>query len=115
MLQDDLGDQVLKNLNLGFQYMYQAKVSSSAAFNFGAQIGMVQRKLNWNQLQFYDQINPVYGFNNAQGIPNPTNEPQPTDLSTTVLDLWIRRCFCHRKGLHRHFFSACEPASQYLL
>ncbi|HPE98579.1 MAG: PorP/SprF family type IX secretion system membrane protein [Chitinophagales bacterium] len=98
MLQDDLGDQVLKNLNLGFQYMYQAKVSSSAAFNFGAQIGMVQRKLNWNQLQFYDQINPVYGFNNAQGIPNPTNEPQPADLSTTVLDLGLGAAFVTEKA-----------------
>jgi type IX secretion system PorP/SprF family membrane protein len=96
-LKDDLGDQVLTSLEIGMQFMYQAKISSKAALNAGMQVGMIQRKLNWNNLQFYDQIDAVYGFNNAQGLPNPTNEPVPPSLSYSSLDLSIGAAFVTEK------------------
>ncbi len=87
MIKDDLGDGVLSGFQLGFQYMYQVKLTSTAALNFGMQVGMQQQRLNWDRLQLFDQIDPVFGFNNAAGLPNPTNEPLPPSLSRTQLDL----------------------------
>ena len=87
IVKDDQGDGVLNSFQLGFQYMYQIKLGPGAAINTGFQLGLLQQSLNWNKLQFFDQIDPVFGFNGSSGLPNPTNEAAPPSLSFSVLDI----------------------------
>lgn len=88
-LKDDQGDGVLSGFQLGFQYMYQVKLGPVAALNFGMQLGLIQHRLNWDKLQFFDQIDPIYGFNDGAGLPNPTNEALPPSLSTSLFDIGV--------------------------
>ncbi len=85
--QDNQGEGVLQNTAMGFQYMYQARLSDNWALNFGLQFGFQQYRLNWNDLQFYDQIDLLYGFNDASGNPNLTTEAAPTNLTDGFFDM----------------------------
>ena len=85
--QDNEGDNIVKTTSLGLQYMYQAKFTEKLALNSAVQVSYNQKNLDWNRLQFYDQIDPLYGFNDASGIPNATTEPLPPQLSDNFLDL----------------------------
>lgn len=89
MVQDNQGNGVLESFKLGGQYMYQVRFSKKAALNFGIDIGLVQRRLAWNKLQFYDQIDFLYGFSDASGIPNPTNEPPPPSMEKSYVDIGL--------------------------
>lgn len=85
--QDNQGDGALLSTNIGMQYMYQARLSENWALNFGLQLSYMQYRLNWQNLQFYDQIDLIYGFNDALGNPNLTTEAAPSNLSDAVLDI----------------------------
>ncbi|MBP9879369.1 MAG: PorP/SprF family type IX secretion system membrane protein [Chitinophagales bacterium] len=85
--QDNQGDGVLQSTDIGMQYMYQARLGYSWALNFGMQFSYQQYRLNWLDLQFLDQINVLYGFNDIFGNPNPTGEPFPGSLTTDFVDL----------------------------
>ncbi len=85
--QDNQGDNTLRTTNIGFQYMYQARLSDVLALNFGMQFNYAQLSLNWENLQFYDQIDLLYGFNDIFGSPNPTSEPVPGGLTTKYFDM----------------------------
>lgn len=85
--QDNQGDGVLQSTDFGLQYMYQARLGYSWALNFGLQGSYQQYRLNWLDLQFLDQINLLYGFNDIFGNPNPSSEPVPDRLTTGFTDL----------------------------
>jgi len=84
--QDNQGDGALQSTHFGLQYMYQARLGYNWALNFGMQIAYAQYKLNWQELQFLDQISVLYGFNDLAGNPNPTAEPVPSALTTGFVD-----------------------------
>jgi len=85
--QDNQGDGALQSTTIGMQYMYQVRLSENWALNFGMQLSYLQYRLNWANLQFYDQINLLYGFNDALGNPNVTLEASPSMLSDASIDL----------------------------
>ena len=85
--QDNQGDGVLQSTEIGAQYMYQARIAYSWALNFGMQFSYNQIRLNWQDLQFFDQINLLYGFNDVFGNPNPTAELTPGSLTQGYTDL----------------------------
>lgn len=80
--QDDQGEGILKGTHMGAQYMYQARFSGNWALNMGTQFEYAQYRLNWNDLKFYDQIDLLFGFNDALGNPNATGEAVPPSLTT---------------------------------
>lgn len=85
--EDAQGNNVLTTTTAGIQYMYQARFNNTWALNTGLQFSYTQIQLNWYHLQFYDQINLLYGFNDAMGIPNSTSEIPPPDLSKGYFDM----------------------------
>ena len=87
--QDNQGNDALEATHLGVQYMYQARILNDWALNLGMQVDYAQFRLNWNQLQFFDQIDLLYGFNDAVGNPNPTTEPTPTLLTDSYVDVGL--------------------------
>lgn len=75
--QDVQGDGLLRSTQLGMCYMYQARLSHHWALNLGASLDYTQFRINWQDVQFYDQISLLTGFNDASGNPNPTGEMVP--------------------------------------
>ena len=54
--------------------------------NLGVQGTWIQRRLDWDKLKFFDQIDPIYGFNDAGNNPNPTFETQPDNNTISFVD-----------------------------
>jgi type IX secretion system PorP/SprF family membrane protein len=63
-------------------YAVQIKLSKKVGMRLGIEGSFIQEHINWDKLQFYDQINPYTGFVDNNGNPNPTAEPSPGKLST---------------------------------
>ena len=53
----------------------------------GVQADFHQKSLDQSQLLFLDQINPVTGFTNAGGTPNPTGETASFDNNRSYADI----------------------------
>jgi type IX secretion system PorP/SprF family membrane protein len=83
---DDEGQNVLKTMQMGVQYNYQLQLAKNLALNAGMQATYIQKSVDWNELQFYDQIDPIYGFTDASGNPNPTSQIQPANTKLTFTD-----------------------------
>lgn len=85
--QDNQAEGVLQSTHIGLQYMYQARLGYNWALNFGMQVAYAQYRLNWQDLQFLDQIDLQYGFNDIAGNPNPSAEIAPGGLTTAFVDI----------------------------
>jgi type IX secretion system PorP/SprF family membrane protein len=85
--QDNQGDNTLRTTQFGLQYMYQARLGAELALNIGMQFSYALLNLNWNNLQFYDQIDLLYGFNDVFGNPNPSAEPVPGSFASSYFDM----------------------------
>lgn len=85
--QDVQGDGLLTLTNVGIQYMFQARLGYDWALNIGAGLDYMQYSINWQDLQFYDQINLLTGFNDAAGNPNPSAEPVPAANNFNAMDV----------------------------
>lgn len=96
-------DQFFKNLNSGFgvtvlsdnsgggiltrnaaylSYGYRLRLFNELYAKLGVEAGLTQNRLDWNQLLFYDQLDPINGPGSL-----PTNEIQPDNLSRTFFDI----------------------------
>lgn len=85
--QDNQGDNLLQSTRFDMQYMYQARLGAEWALNFGLSLDYRQYRINWQDIQFYDQISLLTGFNDVSGNPNPTAEPAPGKNQVGFVDL----------------------------
>lgn len=85
-VRDDEGNNILNTTSVGLQYSYQAQLSENIALNIGLQCSYNQKSVNFEDLQFYDQINPIYGFTDAGGNPNPTGQVVPGSTKVSYYD-----------------------------
>lgn len=72
---DRAGDGNLAVTSAMAAYSYQLNVSDEFAIKAGIQMGVVQMSLDWDKLNFPDQIHPRYGFI------NPTQETTGDDVT----------------------------------
>ncbi len=77
---DRAGDGVLNTSTFSGIYTYTLRINRHTYLNAGLQASFYQRKLDWEQLIFDDQINPV------QGVVYPTSERPPDNLDVGFLD-----------------------------
>jgi type IX secretion system PorP/SprF family membrane protein len=79
---DRIAGGVIQNYSVQAMYAYQLAFSHKFGLKLAVSGGILSRQLDWNKLTFQDQIDPIYGFSDASGIPNPTSEavPQQTNL-----------------------------------
>jgi len=89
VVRDDQGDGLLSMTELGWQYMFQARLGYDWALNIGASLDYTQFKINWSDVQLYDQISLLTGFNDAVGNPNPTAEGAPAAENSGFMDLGL--------------------------
>jgi type IX secretion system PorP/SprF family membrane protein len=77
VLGDRQGDGAFNTHRLLGAYAFAVPLGRRGAIRAGLSAEVAQRALRWDQLRFFDQIDPVYGFSDAAGVPNPTAQVPP--------------------------------------
>ena len=86
ILSDVAGDGIYNTTSVNGAYAYMFKTSNDIFVKGGLEVGFTQLKLNWNQLIFLDQLNPLTGSVDGAGNINPTSEITPFALNKTYAD-----------------------------
>jgi type IX secretion system PorP/SprF family membrane protein len=87
LLSDDAGDGILKTIKGAGIFSYRLQLNDHFFAKMGAELGIVQSTLNWNQLLFGDQIDDLLGTMSPGGSPFPTEETAPDKNSVVYPDL----------------------------
>ena len=87
LLSDDAGDGLLKTNKASAVFAYKVQVNRDFFFKLGSEVSLVQSRLDWNRLVFFDQIDEELGFTSPGGTPFPTSEIQPDNLNLTYMDI----------------------------
>lgn len=85
-LADRIAGGLLNTYSISLMYSYQLKLSKKFGMKFGVQGGYMHRSVDWARLTFSDQINPIFGFEDGFGNPNPTGEQLPGDNTIDIAD-----------------------------
>ena len=89
LLSDDAGDGILRTIKAAGIFSYRLRLNDNFYAKMGAEVGIVQSTLHWDQLLFGDQIDDYLGTVSPGGIPFPTEETAPAKNSTVYPDLGI--------------------------
>lgn len=83
---DDAGNGIYKTNRFSAIYAYRLKVAEKFAIKLGVEAGIYQTSLDWDQLTFPDQIDPLNGItlNTAELRPDQTNTSR-LDISAGML------------------------------
>ena len=73
-------DKIVQNSVLA-GYSYQIRASKNFGIKIGVQGKYTHRYINWNDLLFFDQIDPLRGFFQSIGVPNQTTEIPPGNFN----------------------------------
>lgn len=73
-------DKIVQN-TLSAGYSFQIRASRKFGIKIGAQGSYTHRYINWNDLLFFDQIDPLRGFFQSIGVPNATTEVPPGNFN----------------------------------
>lgn len=84
---DNAGGGIYQTVAVGAIYSYQVNFSDAFAMKFGVQADFHQKSLDFDQLLFYDQIDPVTGFYDPGNNLNPTGETSPFDNNVSYVDV----------------------------
>jgi type IX secretion system PorP/SprF family membrane protein len=91
---DNAGSGILKTTQASLMYAYNLRAGENLYFNLAVQGTFYQKALNWDQLQFGDQIDP------QQGFVLPTSETPPDNSSVTFPDFAAGMAFGWKGILH---------------
>lgn len=86
---DRVANGLLNTYNINVAYNYQISFNRKFGVRVGLSAGYAHKSVNWSRLTFNDQIDPVYGFVNQQGVPNVTGENMPQQTNTGYPDFAI--------------------------
>ena len=91
---DNAGDGILKTTQASLMYAFSLRASENLFINMAIQGTFYQKSLDWNLLQFGDQIDP------QQGFILPTGETPPDNTSVVVPDFSAGVVFGWKGILH---------------
>ena len=83
---DQAGQGILATYAATAYYAYQVAIDDDNVLRLGLSAGVQQRRLDWDRLTFFDQLDPETGPTGPGGSPNPTNEARPTDPNVLFPD-----------------------------
>ncbi len=84
LLADNAGNGIYRTLNINAVYSYQIKINKDFRIKLGLEGGLYQYRLDWEQLLFGDQLDPIDG---AGGDNILTQEQRPERLSNSTIDM----------------------------
>lgn len=87
LLGDDAGNGIFKTNKLSLNYAYRLRMVNNFYLKLGMEGAVVQSRLNWQKLTFFDQIDELQGPISPGGTPYPTAEIQPANLSRAYIDI----------------------------
>jgi type IX secretion system PorP/SprF family membrane protein len=87
VMADVAGDGIYKTNRFHAVYGYQVRVVDDFHVKFGVEAGMIQTTVDWNKLQFGDQLDPITGGVDPSGAPNVSEEQRPVNLNKTIFDV----------------------------
>jgi type IX secretion system PorP/SprF family membrane protein len=94
---DNAGSGILRTTTVSPMYSFRLQASKHLIINMAVQGTFYQRSLDWNRLQFEDQIDP------QQGFINPTSEQPPDNSSVIFPDFSAGAAFDWKGVLHGGF------------
>ncbi len=83
LLADDAGDGIVQTFAATAYYAYQVNIDKENVLRLGLSAGVQQRRLDWDRLVFFDQLDPNTGATDRNGNRFPTQEVRPD--KTTIL------------------------------
>lgn len=87
VMTDNQGNGIYKTSRFTATYGYRVQVNRDFSIKFGVEAGFAQSTVDWNQLVFLDQIDPITGTVDANGNPFPTEEVRPINTSNSYFDM----------------------------
>jgi len=84
---DDAGNGAIKTTKLAGIYSYKVRLSDETYIKGAVEAGYGQTALNWEQLVFFDSLDPEFGSESPGGISIPTSEVPRSNLSKGYLDI----------------------------
>lgn len=78
-------DKIVQN-SLSAMYSFQIRASKKLGIKLGLGGSYTHRYINWYDLLFYDQIDPLTGFYQSIGIPNQTTEIPPGNFNKHIFN-----------------------------
>lgn len=81
MTSDRISNSKVVQNSISAMYSFQIRASKKFGIKLGLGGSYNHRYINWHDLLFYDQINPLSGFYQSIGIPNQTNEIPPGNFN----------------------------------
>lgn len=85
LLTDNAGQGMYRTTKATVMYSYRLRLSNKWYAKGGFEGGIINTQLGWDKLTFPDQIDPVFGSVSPGGLPYPTAELPPDQLSRTNL------------------------------
>ena len=86
LMADDAGDNLYNAYSALAYYSYQIQIDKENSIRIGVSAGMQNRRLDWDRLIFFDQLDNVTGQVDGSGNPNPTNEIRPDVTNINFAD-----------------------------
>ncbi len=84
---DHIANGLMVANNIGIDYSFQARLSKKVGLRIGIEGSYSNRKIDWYQLLFSDQIDPLKGFYQSFRVPNSTQEITPASFSRNIFDM----------------------------
>ncbi|MDX2002421.1 MAG: PorP/SprF family type IX secretion system membrane protein [Chitinophagales bacterium] len=77
IMNDRVADGLIKSITVRASYSYQIRLADKVGLRIGLNAGLTNKRLDLSRLYFNDQIDPLYGFQNVNGLANVTSEQLP--------------------------------------
>ncbi len=87
LLSDNQGSGTITRNRAKGLISYNLRINRDWQLKFGTGVSFVQSRLDWDQLIFFDQLDPRFGAVDVNGVPNPTTEVRPDNLTTGYFDV----------------------------
>ncbi|MCB0609121.1 MAG: type IX secretion system membrane protein PorP/SprF [Lewinellaceae bacterium] len=87
LMADDAGQGIYKTNQVSAFYSYRVRTNNDIFFQFGMEAGFTQSTLDWDQLIFGDQLDPLNGPTDPSGNPYLSEENRPESLNQTRFDV----------------------------
>lgn len=77
LLSDNAGNGILRTTKVAATFSYRLQLSNTHFIKGGFEAGLVQSRIDWDKLVFYDQLDPAFGDVTPGGTRIPTSEVIP--------------------------------------
>ncbi len=94
---DHIAADLMMSNSISLMWAVQVRLNKKMGLRFAIEGNYTNRKVNWNELLYGDQIDPLYGFFQGIRIPNPTNELTPQSFNSNLFDVGLGGLYFTRK------------------